>query len=259
MKRQAAGLVAILLAIPLQAQHGSSTVVNPYTSREDAVAGAAVYKGRCAGCHGPEGAGTGAGPSLQARAFRHGNTDEALFQTISKGVPGTAMPAFSLGGLQTWQVITHVRSLSVAGRTTKVAGNAAAGAKIFRANCAGCHTVGAEGGLGGPDLTDIGEQRSEAEIRESLLRPDAMVSPEYWSVKVQTTGGQTLEGIRLNEDTHSVQMRDRRGRLISVLRRDVKEIDLIRKSTMPSFDGKLSAAQMDDLLAFLIQPRGGAR
>lgn len=259
MKWHNAGLIAMILAIPSQAQHGSSTVVNPYTSREDAVAGATVFKGRCAGCHGPDGAGTGAGPSLQARAFKHGNTDEALFQTISKGVPGTAMPAFSLGGLQTWQVITHLRTLSVARKTSKLPGNAEAGAKLFRAKCSGCHTVGTEGGLIGPDLTDIGEHRSEAEIREALLRPDASVSNDYWSVKVRTNAGQTLQGTRLNEDTHSVQMRDGKGRLISVLRRDVKEMDVVRKSPMPSFEGKLSTAEMDDLLAFLIQSRGGAR
>ena len=40
-------LFALLLA-----QHGSSTKVNPYTKPDDVTNGAAIYRARCAGCHG---------------------------------------------------------------------------------------------------------------------------------------------------------------------------------------------------------------
>src|SRR3954470_12328344 len=103
----------LFLCLPLAAQHGSTTVVNPYTEPEHAEAGAKLYRSQCAGCHGPNGAGTGAGPSLISGTFKHGGSDEALFRTISKGQPGTSMPPFAFTGLQTWQLITHMRALGI--------------------------------------------------------------------------------------------------------------------------------------------------
>ena len=104
----------VLCALPVLAQHGSTTVVNPYTSPEHEQAGAKLFRSQCAGCHGPDGTGTGAGASLASGTFVHGDSDEAVFRTISKGVPGTTMPAFSFSGLQIWQLVTHVRALSIA-------------------------------------------------------------------------------------------------------------------------------------------------
>ena len=109
--REIAG--AIFFALPILAQHGSTTVVNPYTSPEHAQFGATLYRSQCAGCHGLDGAGTGAGPSLISGTFQRGGSDEELFRTISKGVPGTAMPAFSFSGLQVWQLVTHLHAIGI--------------------------------------------------------------------------------------------------------------------------------------------------
>src|SRR5882757_5454959 len=124
----------IFLCLPVAAQHGSTTVVNPYTDPEHAEAGAKLYRAQCAGCHGLDGAGTGAGPSLTSGTFQRGGSDEELFRTISKGVPVTAMPAFSFNGLQVWQLVTHVRAIGIVHGATQVKGDAAAGAVLFRAN-----------------------------------------------------------------------------------------------------------------------------
>lgn len=104
------------------AQRGSTTAVNPYTRREHEQAGAMLFRSQCAGCHGPDGTGTGAGPTLTG-AFRHGDSDEAIFRTISKGLPGTSMPAFSFSGLQIWELVTHVRALGIAHGATQTRGD----------------------------------------------------------------------------------------------------------------------------------------
>lgn len=247
------GIAAVAsLSWPLLAQHGSTNVVNPYTSREHAEAGAKLFRSQCAGCHGPDGTGTGAGPTLTSGTFKHGGSDEALFGTISKGVPGTSMPPFSLSGLQTWELITHVRALGIAHGASQIKGDPQAGAAIFRANCSRCHAAAGEGGLSGPDLTAIGTKRSSAELRESLTNPDAVVASEYWSVAATTSTGRTIRGIRLNEDTFSYQIRDENGHLLSLQKRNLKDVELIRRSPMPSFAGKLSDTQMDDVIAWLI-------
>jgi putative heme-binding domain-containing protein len=240
----------------LSGQHGSITAVNPYTGPEHAADGARLFRVQCGGCHGAQGTGTGTGPDLTTGSFRHGGSDEALFQTITKGVPGTAMPGFKLTGLQTWQLITHLRALVVARGASLAKGDAAAGARLFGTNCSGCHAIRADGAFSGPDLTAIASVRSLAELRKAVLEPGAEVSSQHWSVVLKLNSGQNLSGVRLNEDTHSIQLRDSQGRLVSVLRRDVGTAELVRRSAMPSFQGKLSEAEIGDLLAFLTTLKG---
>jgi cytochrome c oxidase cbb3-type subunit 3 len=234
----------LLLAVPIVAQHGSSTTVNPYTKAEDIASGAALYMKQCSGCHGLAGQGTGAGPSLNTGNFRYGGNDEALFQTITKGVAGTTMPAFAFSGLQTWQLVTHLRQLSMAGRTTKATGNAAAGEALFRTHCLGCHREG-------PDLAGIGNRASLQELRQSILNPNDKVPPEFWRVQVTLASGQTSIGTRLNEDTHSIQIRDKQGQLRSFSQAQITKLDWIRTSPMPSFENKFSAQELEDLITHL--------
>ena len=247
--------VFVFLSVAVVAQHGSTTAVNPYTGPEHARAGAKLYRAQCAGCHGPEGAGTGAGPNLAAGVFKRGGTDEALFQTISKGVPGTTMPAFSLSGLQTWQLVTYVRSLAISRSAELAKGDPKAGEELFLKSCISCHSVRNTGGLSGPDLSDVGLKRSGADLRQALSNPDSDVPFEYWSVNIKTMKGQTVRGTRLNEDTHSLQIRDGEGKLISVLKSEIDHYELVRESPMPSFTGKFSEAQIDDLIAYLTRLR----
>jgi cytochrome c oxidase cbb3-type subunit III len=245
---------ALCLVLPVLAQHGSSTAVNPYTGPDHEKAGAALFRAQCAGCHGPDGGGTGAGPNLAAGALSHGATDEAVFRTISKGLPGTSMPGFSFSGLEIWQLVTHLRALAIAHGAAQAKGDPQAGAAVFQANCSRCHAVMGEGGLDGPDLTGIGARRSERALRDALLDPDAEVASAFWSVSAAMPNGKTVRGVRLNEDTFSIQIRDEEGRLRSLLKRDLKNVELIRRSPMPSFKGKLSDAQVDDVIAWLINP-----
>ncbi|HYP13871.1 MAG TPA: c-type cytochrome [Bryobacteraceae bacterium] len=248
-------ILVLLLCLPALGQHGSTTVVNPYTGPEHAREGAKLYRAQCASCHGLEGRGAGAAPSLTSGTFRYGGSDEALFRSITKGVPGTAMSAFALTGLQTWQLVTHVRALGIVHGASQVKGDSKAGAEIFRTTCSGCHMVNGQGGLRGPDLSSVGAGMSIAEMRSAITDPDAAVPPAYWTVVATKSSGQTIRGVRLNEDTYSIQLRAD-GKLVSLLREDLKHAELVRKSPMPSFEGKLSPAQLDDVIAYLVSLRG---
>ena len=241
---------AAVFTVPLAAQHGSSTTVNPYTKPEDAASGATIYRQQCAGCHGPDGTGTGAGPAINSGRFARGSSDEALFATITKGVPGTAMSAFNTSGLQTWQLVTHLRTMSFAGRNSKaLSGNPAAGSAVFRKQCLGCHRIGTEGGFTGPELAGVGSRKSVLELRESILHPSDNVAPEYWRVNIRTSKGQTITGTRLNEDTYSIQIRGPQGRLQSFLRSEIGQVEWVRTSPMPTL--QLSAEEIDNLLAYV--------
>ncbi|MFN3326340.1 MAG: c-type cytochrome [Bryobacteraceae bacterium] len=221
-------------------------------SPEDVAAGARIYRSHCAECHGLKGEG-GRGPNLTSGEFRHGQSDAALYRTVSRGVPGTEMPGIYLQGHQVWQIVAFVRALSAQPVHTDIKGDAEAGRKLFfgKGGCNGCHMVNGSGGRSGPELSEIGGRRTVEHLRISLVKPDAEVPPAFWHYKVTTREGRSLEGRRLNEDTYSLQLLDASGNLHSLLKNDLKEVSVSRKSTMPAYGSTLSASEIDDLVAYL--------
>lgn len=239
----------------LRAQHGSSPD-RPFSTPEDEAAGAKSFRSQCAACHGPDASGGVAGPSLSTGTFKNGGSDEALFRVITKGIPGTAMAAFPLDGREVWRLIAFLRAVNIGKAAEQAKGDAAKGAQVFNANgCGRCHTNGKEGGFIGPDLSEIGSRRSLAQLESSVLDPEADVAPDYWSVRARTKTGENITGIRLNEDMTSFQIREASGRLRSVWKTDLTSYDIVRTSPMPSFKGKLSAGDLEDLIAYLASLR----
>jgi putative heme-binding domain-containing protein len=239
----------------LYAQHGSSPD-RPFSTPEDVAAGEHSFRSQCAACHGPEASGGVVGPSLTTGTFKNGGSDEALFRVITKGIPGTAMTAFTLNGREVWQLIAYLRAVNIGKAAQQAKGDAAKGLQVFSANgCGRCHTIGDKGGFVGPDLSEIGSRRSLAELESSILEPDADVAPDYWSLQARTKTGQTVTGVRLNEDMTSFQIREQSGRLRSVWKTDLASYEIVRKSPMPSFKGKINGGDLDNLVAYLASLR----
>ena len=212
-----------------------------------------MFRSQCAACHGPGGQGGAAGPDLTTGSFKRSDSDEALFAIISKGIPGTTMPGFSGSGKEVWQLAAYVRTLSVGRAAQRAKGNVVAGAKLYQtAGCAKCH----QNGLGGPDLSDVGARRSLAELSRSVTDPNADVSADFWRLNARTAKGEQISGIRTNEDTFSYQYRQG-ARLRSVLKENLVSHEIVRTSSMPSYKGKLSPSELDDIVAWLASQRGG--
>ena len=76
------------------------------------------------------------------------------------------------------------------------------------------------------------------------------------SVEVVMKSGQTTSGIRLNEDDLSIQLRDTAGNLRSFLKENIREIRRDKPSLMPSWESRLSKAELADLVAFLNSLKG---
>ena len=240
--------VTLLLGLRLaKAQEESSAAMNnPFNTPADRENGARIFLSQCALCHGRDGRGGQGTPDFTTGRFRRASSDEGLFQIIGKGIPGTNMPAFPLNAREAWSTVAYIRSFS-AGRASSTVGkgDAARGAELFRAQgCVRCHVNG-----NGPDLTGIGRYQSAAEIRRSIREPQADVPPQYYRMRATTKSGAVLSGTRLNEDTYSVQYRDATG-LKSVMKSTLATYEIIRTSPMP--DGKLSDAQLDDIVAFFL-------
>jgi cytochrome c oxidase cbb3-type subunit 3 len=218
----------------------------------DTAAGARLFHLHCAECHGQTGQG-GQGPDLTRGIYRHGSTDKALYQTIAKGVAGTPMPATSLADPQLLQIVSYVRLLAGAARVA-VPGSPDAGKKLFvgKGGCTKCHMIRGEGGRLGPDLTQIGSLRSPAHLQASILRPDEEVSPAFWAVEAVDQDGKAYAGIRMNEDTYSIQILDVNEDLHSLAKRDLRTFTVYtKKSRMPDYGKAFTASELDDLVAYL--------
>ena len=125
----------------------------------------------------------------------------------------------------------------------------------FASGCVRCHTVGTTGGLSGPDLSEIGSHRSLAQLESAVLDPSAEVAPDYWSLRARTKTGESITGIRMNEDMDSFQLLESSGRLRSLMKADLATFEIVRTSPMPSFKGKLQGAALEDLIAYLASLR----
>ena len=153
---------------------------------------------------------------------------------------------------------SYVRSL---GRVAVVAlpGDPVRGKALYesKGGCAGCHIIRGAGSSIGPELTDIGARRNADFIRESLVKPAASVPPSFLMVKVTTREGKTVGGMRVNEDTFTIQIRDAAGRLYSFRKSDLTSLKKAPNvSLMPAYDTKFTAAELDDLIAYLASLRG---
>ena len=93
-------------------------------------------------------------------------------------------------------------------------------------------------------------------LEESLIEPDAVVANAFRAVQVVLKSGQTVTGIRLNEDDLSVQLRAVSGDLRSILKESIREIRRDKPSLMPAYGDRLSKTELADLVAYLNSLKG---
>jgi nitric oxide reductase subunit C len=88
-------------------------------------------------------------------------------------MPGTRI-FFALCLLVALALVIVLPALGGAFATRAIPDDAARGFSLWRAHdCAGCHTLGGQGGAYAPDLTRIYSARGEAYLREFLINPGA--------------------------------------------------------------------------------------
>jgi putative heme-binding domain-containing protein len=132
-------------------------------------------------------------------------------------------------------------------------GDPALGRALFegKGGCTSCHRVGDTGSVTGPNLSEIGQQRTADQLKTSLLDPDATVQPKNRLYRVVTRGGKTITGRLLNQDPYSLQMIDSEGQLVAFQRADLRDAGFVQTPPMPSYRDKLSSEEQADLLAYL--------
>ena len=172
--------------------------------------GEAVFSKSCATgyCHGARGANGGA-PRLAARGF-----DQAFItNTVLRGVPGTAMPAFgtTLSGKDVSAVVAYVGSLNGLTASTridggppaaKLSGDAARGRDLFSdavrsfGRCSTCHEIG---GIGIAVATPISKVPADAPALKALATPE---------VSTATLGGESMPALLVGKKANAVMFYD---------------------------------------------------
>ena len=173
--------------------------------------GEAVFSKSCATgyCHGARGT-TGGAPRLAARGF-----DQAFIaNTVQRGIPNTAMPAFgtTLSRADLTAVVAYVASLN--GATTlvnsgpssipnaKLTGDAARGRDLFSdavrsfGRCSTCHEVG---GIGIPIATPIAKVPADAAALKALATPQ---------VSTATVGSDSMPALVVSKKANAVMFYD---------------------------------------------------
>jgi cytochrome c oxidase cbb3-type subunit III len=245
----------------------AQALTNPFAGNAQAVAdGSKLFAQSCAPCHGRDGTG-GQGqaegmrpPDLTRGVFKAGRQDSDLFRVVSQGVKGTEMPSFaSLGSEQIWRLVTFVRSLSAVAPVLK--GDPTAGEALFwgKGKCGTCHQIGTRGERRGPDLTRGGRRSNAKYLHESIVDPNADITPGFAIITVETRDHRKISGLERWLDNFSARLVDQSGNERTFLRDEVISIDREMRSTMPDNYGKMfSAADVDNLVAYIQKIRSEA-
>ncbi len=133
-------------------------------------------------------------------------------------------------------------------------GNIEAGREIFyynsAAQCMRCHALWKEGGIVGPDVTNIGRFLNREQILQALVEPGARLAPGYGSVALTLKDGQQVYGVLSKETDEVLTLTTSDAEpLVIPVARIAKRENL--PSSMPAMGEVLSKREIRDLVEFL--------
>jgi cytochrome c oxidase cbb3-type subunit 3 len=111
-------------------------------------------------------------------------------------------------------------------------------------------------------LSDIGGRRGALFLRSAMLHPgkDRTLTSEgygtYVPVLAATGDGRVLTGMRVNEDTFTIQLRDSNNRLYSLQKSDLEALYKLDGSVMPSYEKLFSHSDIENVISYLASLKG---
>jgi len=139
-------------------------------------------------------------------------------------------------------------------------GDVGRGRRIFfgqKVACSSCHTIGAEGGHVGPDLTGVGAIRSGHDLLEAVVFPSVSFVPGY-EVYLVDVGNDRLSGVIRSQSPDALVLVTGPHGEVRIPRSQIKSMQRSNVSLMPDgFDEALTRTELTDLLAFLQAEKTG--
>jgi len=134
-------------------------------------------------------------------------------------------------------------------------GDAKRGRTVFfgrTAACSTCHTVNAEGGRIGPDLSKISTIRAGRDLLEAIAFPSVSFVRGYEPYVVATRDGRVATGTLARETLEAIFLNTSDANEVRIPRDQIEDLQQGRQSIMPQgLDTQLSRGEIADLLAFL--------
>ena len=137
-------------------------------------------------------------------------------------------------------------------------GNVEQGRALFYASvnsqlqCLKCHKVLDKGGAIGPDLTQIGKKASKENLYDSLLHPSKAIADQFLTWVVETSKGQVLTGLVVEENKDSLTLRDGNGKDYKIDKKDIDSKSRGQNSLMPAdLVLNLTETELADLVEYL--------
>ncbi len=130
-------------------------------------------------------------------------------------------------------------------------GRRPAGARIFEANCAACHSFRGKGQAFGPDIATF-RTKTVREFVEAILDPNAVIEPRFRHYLIETRDGRRLAGILGEESANGITVVQMGGLTESLLRGEIAGMHPLNRSMMPEgFEARIDPQGMADLIAYL--------
>jgi putative membrane-bound dehydrogenase-like protein len=133
-------------------------------------------------------------------------------------------------------------------------GDFSRGREVFfgkKAGCGSCHTILAEGGDVGPDLTSVGAVRTGFDLLEAIVYPSASFVPGHEVYRVETDR-EVYVGVQGEGTPDSLLLISGPLDRVRIPRKEIKSMRPSSVSLMPDgFADNLTRQELADLLAFL--------
>lgn len=186
-------------------------------------------------------------------------------KTVFGKYPSSIQPELSalLASIDAEAAGQAARMDSLAAELHSIKGDVRRGQLVFnsaRAACSACHRMGYLGGDVGPDLTSIGQARSERDLLEAVVFPSASFVRSYEPVVVSTKGGESYSGVLRKDAPDELVLATGPNAEVKLARSEVAEMRPGTVSVMPQgLDQQLSRQELADLVAFLKNTTWGPR
>jgi putative heme-binding domain-containing protein len=122
--------------------------------------------------------------------------------------------------------------------------------------CQSCHTMQGEGGVIGPDLTQLGTRFSPKDILEATIDPSAVISDQYAANVLVLNDGNSVVGRVTNEDDANYYVSQNPfapETIRTVPKSSVSAVKLSEVSIMlPGMINRLNEEELKDLMAYLV-------
>ena len=130
------------------------------------------------------------------------------------------------------------------------------GRKLFHseeAKCFKCHAISAQGGVIGPDLTNL-IHRDYTSVLRDVTQPSFAINPDFASSVYELKDGRVLTGTSRTIEG-KLHISDKDGKTTIVAQQDIESVQPSKLSIMPEGIVKdLGEAKLRDLMTYLLSP-----